>query len=346
MALALIVPAAFAGVARADTENFSNPNPIAVPGTGTSGVANPYPSIIRLSGFNGLITNVTVRLENLAHTFPDDIDVLLVGPAGQRVILMSDTGGANDVNVDLNFADTAPNNLPDGPQIITGTYKPTNIGAVDPFAAPAPNAPPLQPTLGAYNGTNPNGDWRLFVVDDAGADVGSIAGGWTLTITTPAAENPQGQPVTGPGTQTLRRGSCTNAQRGTRGRDVIRGTRAGDRLSGLGGNDVLNGQAGNDCLSGGSGNDFLRGATGRDRLSGGSGRDRLSGGDGNDRLSGGSGGDRLTGGTGRNVYSAGSGNDSINSANGRRDRVNCGAGRDNVRADRFDRLARCERVLR
>jgi hypothetical protein len=49
--------------------------------------------------------------------------------------------------------------------------------------APAP-APPHGTTLSVFNGVNPNGAWRLFVVDDAGADVGSIAGGWSLNIVT------------------------------------------------------------------------------------------------------------------------------------------------------------------
>ena len=40
----------------------------------------------------GTISKVTVRLNNIAHTFPDDIDVLLVGPGGQTSILMSDNG--------------------------------------------------------------------------------------------------------------------------------------------------------------------------------------------------------------------------------------------------------------
>jgi activator of Hsp90 ATPase-like protein len=40
------------------------------------------------------------------------------------------------------------------------------------------------------------------------------------------------------------------------------------------------------------------------------------------------------------------GSDRINVADGRRDVVRCGRGRDRVRADRRDRLIRCERVRR
>ena len=33
-----------------------------------------------------------------------------------------------------------------------------------------------------FNGTNPNGTWSLYAVDDLGGDIGGIAGGWGLTI--------------------------------------------------------------------------------------------------------------------------------------------------------------------
>ncbi len=45
----------------------------------------------------GTISKVTVTLTNISHTFSDDIDVLLVGPGGQKFILMSDAGGVNDL---------------------------------------------------------------------------------------------------------------------------------------------------------------------------------------------------------------------------------------------------------
>jgi hypothetical protein len=127
------------------------------------------------------VTKVTARLNGLSHTFPGDVDILLVGPAGQRMILMSDIGGGTDaVNAVLTFDDAAP---PMGATVVTGTFSPANSGTGDLFPAPAPAAP-FGATLSVFNGTNPNGAWRLFVVDDAGIDAGSIAGGWSLTITT------------------------------------------------------------------------------------------------------------------------------------------------------------------
>src|SRR5688572_18352725 len=54
----------------------------------------PYPSSNVVSGLTGLVTSVSATLVNLTHPSPDDLDVLLVGPGGQTVLLMSDAGGS------------------------------------------------------------------------------------------------------------------------------------------------------------------------------------------------------------------------------------------------------------
>ena len=148
---------------------------------------------------------------------------------------------------------------------------------------------------------------------------------------------------------------CANIIRGTRDDDVLRGTTFGDRLVGGDGDDLLKGQGADDCLEGGTGTDVLDGGDGNDRLAGSSGRDRLSGGTGDDKLTAGKGNDRLTGGpgndtispgSGRDTVNAGGGNDTINSVDGVKETIDCGAGLDTVRADKRDRLKRCEKVTR
>ncbi len=125
---------------------------------------------------------MTVRLNSLSHTFPSDIDILLVGPQGQTAVIMSDVGGSTDLNgVTITLDDAAALPMP-STAITPGTYQPTNLGVGDAFPAPAP-VPSGTSTLSVFNNTNPNGEWRLFLVDDASVDLGSIAGGWTLTIT-------------------------------------------------------------------------------------------------------------------------------------------------------------------
>src|SRR5436190_12094960 len=158
---------------------ISNPAPITI---NDNAAATPYPSTITVAGLSGVINKVTVTLTNINHTFPDDIDILLVGPTGQKTILMSDAGNTLDlVNVTLTFDDVAASFLPDNAQIVTGTFKPTDFEPGDPFPAPAP-AGPYPAALSGFNGTNPNGTWSLYVVDDAATDFGNINGGWSLTI--------------------------------------------------------------------------------------------------------------------------------------------------------------------
>jgi subtilisin-like proprotein convertase family protein len=150
--------------------------------------ATPYPSAIFVSGETGVISNLTVTLTGISHTFPDDIQMLLVGPGGQKVVLMAGASdGTSITNVNLTFDDAATNNLPTAGAIASGTYKPTAHAGLLNFAAPAPAATPASPfayTLGAFRGTNPNGTWNLFIRDVFTGDFGSISGGWCVNITT------------------------------------------------------------------------------------------------------------------------------------------------------------------
>ena len=169
---------------------ISNPGAISFP---DSGAATPYPSNI-VSGLTGTITDVNVTISGLSHTFPDDIDILLVGPGGQTILLMSDSGAAIDItNVTITFDDAASSSLPNGPTVTSGTFKPIdyngNDGPNDTFPGPAP-AGPYSSLLSVFNGTNPNGTWSLFVLDDQAQDIGSIANGWSLDITTAAVPEP------------------------------------------------------------------------------------------------------------------------------------------------------------
>ena len=153
--------------------------------------ATPYPSSILVAGVNGAVTKVAVRLNNVSHTYPDDIDVLLIGPGGRRVMLMSDAGSspssANPIsNVTLTFDDTAATAIPDSNQIATATYRPANYAsggnAADFF--PGLVQPFTNVSLSIFNGTDPNGTWSLYIVDDSAGGQGNIAGGWSLILTT------------------------------------------------------------------------------------------------------------------------------------------------------------------
>jgi Ca2+-binding RTX toxin-like protein len=114
---------------------------------------------------------------------------------------------------------------------------------------------------------------------------------------------------------------------------------------------VLEGRAGNDVIgpqsdytptralvieSGGLGNDTLLSPPDGAVLHGGAGSDRLIGGRGRDNITGGRGSDLIRGRGGRDL---------IRARDNTRDRVDCGPGRDSVKADGIDKLQGCERRL-
>ena len=128
--------------------------------------------------------SLTVTLSGITHTWPEDIDLLLVSPTGQKVMLMSDVGGGHSLNgVTLTLSDSAAFPLANSTQLVTGTFRPTNIGGGDGFDAPAP-ASPYASLLSTFNGQAANGAWSLYAMDDGPGDSGSVTGGWALTITT------------------------------------------------------------------------------------------------------------------------------------------------------------------
>lgn len=141
----------------------------------------PYPSVLTVSGAADTVTDVDVVLHGLSHTSPGDVDLLLVGPAGQQATILSDAGSDADISgITVTLDDEAATPVPT--PVGAGSYQPTNTGGADPFPAPAPPATGTS-ALSVFDGTNPNGTWRLFVADDAAGDSGALAGGWSLRIT-------------------------------------------------------------------------------------------------------------------------------------------------------------------
>jgi CSLREA domain-containing protein len=155
-------------------------------------IASGYPSNISFTNLSGKIADVNLTLDGFRHTFPDDVDVLLVGPQGQKALLMSDVGGSDDVNsANLTLDDEAGNSIPDGAPITATTYKPTQGtsasggGQSVPSSFPAPAPPgPYATSLSAFDGTDPNGTWKLFVIDDSPGDFGAIEDDWKLQVST------------------------------------------------------------------------------------------------------------------------------------------------------------------
>ena len=176
--------------------SFSNTANIVIPDHGPGSL---YPSTVNVSGVTGLTAKITVTLTNVNHTYPDDIDLLLVGPAGQTTLLESHAGGGDLLtNVSITFDDDAASFLPPSSQIVSGAYKPSQYGSVNfsntfggTITINTTNPPPFPPygtNLAVFDGGDPNGNWNLYVFDSAVGDQGIIVGGWSLTVSS-------GQPV-------------------------------------------------------------------------------------------------------------------------------------------------------
>ena len=154
--------------------------------------ATPYPSRLHVAGVTGWVTNVTVTLSNLTHSFTRDVAALLVSPAGQSVVLLSETGGLDGsgqegaAQVTLVFDSRAASPLPPDQPLASGVYQPSDgaaLAVIGGFPPPAPDglaSTNLLPLLGG----DPNGFWSLFLWDRARGDAGLLEGGWRLDFAT------------------------------------------------------------------------------------------------------------------------------------------------------------------
>jgi subtilisin-like proprotein convertase family protein len=123
-----------------------------------------------------------VHLDNLTHSRPDDVDIMLVAPDGRRAVVLADAGGNNYIGfVDLTLDDDAADHPPSNGQIVAGAFAPVNYSGVDPFVGAPPASGDV--ALSTFNGIKANGVWRLYIFDDTDDGGGSLLEGWSLTIT-------------------------------------------------------------------------------------------------------------------------------------------------------------------
>jgi subtilisin-like proprotein convertase family protein len=172
---------------------FQNTNAIAINDSANPPtIATPYPSTITVAGLtNQLVLKTTVTLHGLSHTFPSDIYMMLTGPQGQRTVLLAKVGGDGEVddsvtNLTITLDDDAQTDLPILDPLVTGTFRPTSrdpVLGID-FPPPVPAGNSNSPvSLSVFDGTDPNGVWSLYVLDNVSGDSGSLSGGWSLNLT-------------------------------------------------------------------------------------------------------------------------------------------------------------------
>ncbi len=137
---------------------FTSASSIGLSGS-NGGRSLPYPAAINVSAVVGKITKVSARLNNASQpssSWALDLRIVLVGPTGQSVALMSNAGGSYSLGgVTVTFDDAAASALPKTSAIATGSYRPANYtsGSLN-MPSPAPSATPGS-TLALFNGSNP-----------------------------------------------------------------------------------------------------------------------------------------------------------------------------------------------
>lgn len=114
---------------------------------------------------NGLVNNMldgcfslsALVIDSLEHTYTGDLDIYLISPAGDTLEVSTDNNGTFDDMMNVTFTDTAST-------YITGV-DPTHGGYFH-----------VEDSLGfsKFDGTNPEGEWKLWISDDAGGDDGAI----------------------------------------------------------------------------------------------------------------------------------------------------------------------------
>jgi Ca2+-binding RTX toxin-like protein len=289
----------------ASAADFTSGAAIALPNGSAAGVTKS----INVAGLLPNTTDVNVRLNGVTHGNADDIDVVIEHPDGTKVMLMSDARGTDNIaNANLTFNSSVNfffppiqtlSNSQTGNNVGSGSYRPADF---DTGTASAPEA--VAPftdgttgtTLSVFNGKNPNGTWKLHAADDlAGANTGSLGGGFTLQI---QAAEPGTPPPCGGQTPTIVGTGAGETIFGTPDTDIIFAGGGDDTVISGGGADLVCGGDGNDTLIGKKGKDSLFGGAGDDTLLGGKDKDKLFGEDGNDTLKGGKDKDRCDGGAG------------------------------------------------
>ncbi len=209
---------------------FASPQSIVIP---SYGQGSPYPSTLTIPGsVTGYVSEATVNFFGLSHTFPSDINALLVSPSGSNVLLMAHAGANLSIsNITIYFDDSGVP-LPQSSSITSGTtYRPT---AYTPRSLPAP-APqmPYDSLLADLDGWNASGTWSLYIFDDKVGDSGNI-NGWGLSLTIVNPLNPQtadvGLAASGPSATTAGSGVAYSLTVSNRGPSTATGVTLTDLL--------------------------------------------------------------------------------------------------------------------
>ena len=148
------------GSAKLSAQTFSNTNSYSIPSY------DPYfgvysDIIIPSVNSTAAIINVTI---NINHPCVSDLDIYLVNPLGNEILLSQHNGGSGQNYTNTVFTMSASTSITMGTAPFTGSYLP-------------------QESLTSFF-VNPNGTWRLHVFDDVSGNAGTIQN-WSITFVAP-----------------------------------------------------------------------------------------------------------------------------------------------------------------
>src|SRR5829696_8969554 len=140
--------------------HFANTTPVTISAGPPSTVTSP----IEVNGVDGAtVEDVDVKLD-IDHTWDGDLNISLVNPSGQRVVLVNRRGGRNDHFHQTAFDSDAPISILNAAPPYTGTFRPEG-------------------NLEDFRGRPAAGTWRLEVRDREFQDGGKL-NSWSLSIAT------------------------------------------------------------------------------------------------------------------------------------------------------------------
>ncbi len=149
-----------------NAQSFSNNSSVTIPDNSCTGASNT----INVSGYSTLINSTGISVQfSVTHTYLGDLVIMLESPDGKILGLSNRVGGSDNNYVNTVFSDAGSIQIPATGAPYTGTYKPwTSLFNVC-----------VQTTITTFSGIgggsiNPNGNWKLWVYDRAGVDVGTI----------------------------------------------------------------------------------------------------------------------------------------------------------------------------
>ena len=121
---------------------------------------------VEVSGVDGVIRDLNVKLFGLRHDYASDLTVILISPSGTRATLLAEIGGDDVLRGSLKINDEARRSLPLDARPPKCSYRPTDNASR--------TRPPAD--LSVFDGEDPNGPWRLRIIDGYESDGGRLNG--------------------------------------------------------------------------------------------------------------------------------------------------------------------------